>query len=301
MNKTTESVIEGNGKQPPGNGNGHSETNKHRSTGPRTVAGKRRSSRNAVKHGIFSKEILLESALGKLHKGFCKDMFIRYQPVGPNERSLVERLAYLSLSLERLQLAESAQSQLDVTLLEHDQQFKDIRELGEARKARCDRQSQEFITGLWYRRENPAIRNRCLEYLAQISAELSKDDFELDRLALLVALVYGGYPSAVMAEIKRMKLERATPSPNKDALLEGISQARAQLISEAEVEGKIGALRFELRRFSLLVPDSSHVDRLIRYGTYLSREYDRTLNRLERLQRKRLGQPSPPTLNVNVS
>jgi hypothetical protein len=301
MNKTKESVIEGNGRKPTGNGNDRSEPSKHRSTGPRTAAGKHRSSRNAVKHGIFSKEILAGSGLGKLHEAFLKDSFQLHQPVGPNERSLVERLAYLSLSLERLQMAESAQRLLDATFLENDQQFKDIRELGEARKARCNDQSEEFITGLFYRSENPAIRDRCLEYLTRITAELSKDDFELDTLSLLVALVYGGCPSAVMAEIKKRKLERTTPSPNKDAFLEETFRDYAKLMSDAEVQGKFEARRFELRRLSLLVPDSSHVDRLIRYGAYLSREFDRTLNRLERLQRMRRGQPAPPTLNVNVS
>jgi hypothetical protein len=41
--------------------------------------------------------------------------------------------------------------------------------------------------------------------------------------------------------------------------------------------------------------------RLIRYEAHLSREIDRTLNRLERLQRMRKGQPLPPQLEVKIS
>ena len=43
------------------------------------------------------------------------------------------------------------------------------------------------------------------------------------------------------------------------------------------------------------------MDRFIRYEAHLSREFDRILNRLERLQRFRHGQPALPTLNVEVS
>ena len=41
--------------------------------------------------------------------------------------------------------------------------------------------------------------------------------------------------------------------------------------------------------------------RLIRYEANLSPEIDRTVNRLERLQRIRKGQPLPPQLDVKIS
>jgi hypothetical protein len=43
------------------------------------------------------------------------------------------------------------------------------------------------------------------------------------------------------------------------------------------------------------------LDRLLRYESSLERAFDRTLNQLERLQRIRLGQPVPPTVNLNLS
>jgi hypothetical protein len=50
-----------------------------------------------------------------------------------------------------------------------------------------------------------------------------------------------------------------------------------------------------------VIPGQEASDRLIRYETHLSREIDRILNRLERLQRMRKGQPLPPQLDVNIS
>ena len=49
------------------------------------------------------------------------------------------------------------------------------------------------------------------------------------------------------------------------------------------------------------VPDAATLDRLLRYSASLERDFDRTLNQLERLQRMRKGQPVPPPLNVNVT
>jgi hypothetical protein len=49
------------------------------------------------------------------------------------------------------------------------------------------------------------------------------------------------------------------------------------------------------------VPDAMQMDRLLRYGTSLDREMDRTLKQFERLKRMRLGQPLPPPIDVNVS
>ncbi len=59
--------------------------------------------------------------------------------------------------------------------------------------------------------------------------------------------------------------------------------------------------RMKLEELRGSVPDSPHLDRLLRYEASLERAFDRTLNQLERLQRARLGQPLPPSLNVHVS
>jgi len=52
---------------------------------------------------------------------------------------------------------------------------------------------------------------------------------------------------------------------------------------------------------SLLVPKDEVLGRLLRYDAHLSREFDRTLNQLERLQRMRKGQPVLPPIKVEVS
>jgi hypothetical protein len=50
-----------------------------------------------------------------------------------------------------------------------------------------------------------------------------------------------------------------------------------------------------------IIPGPEISDRLMRYETHLSREIDRILNRLERLQRMRKGQPLPAPIGVSIS
>ena len=50
-----------------------------------------------------------------------------------------------------------------------------------------------------------------------------------------------------------------------------------------------------------IIPGPETSERLMRYETHLSRETDRTLNRLERLQRTRKGQPLSALIDVSIS
>jgi hypothetical protein len=78
------------------------------STGPRTPDGKARSSRNALKHGLLSGQILLshENAdeLDALRENLCADL----RPVGALEELLVERIVSSAWSLRRAVRAERA-------------------------------------------------------------------------------------------------------------------------------------------------------------------------------------------------
>ncbi len=78
------------------------------STGPRTTQGKARSSRNALKHGLLSSQILLEhedaNELEALREGFYADL----QPVGTLEEVLVERIIASAWLHRRALWAETA-------------------------------------------------------------------------------------------------------------------------------------------------------------------------------------------------
>jgi len=57
----------------------------------------------------------------------------------------------------------------------------------------------------------------------------------------------------------------------------------------------------EIGRQRLSIPGDSALERIQRYETSIKREMYRDIDQLECLQRRRRGEPTPPTVNVNVS
>jgi hypothetical protein len=77
-----------------------------RATGPRTPAGKKRSSRNALKHGIFSKELLLPRESEEEFLSLQEDYKRYWKPTGKPEESLVFELVVNEWRMRRHRLAE---------------------------------------------------------------------------------------------------------------------------------------------------------------------------------------------------
>ncbi len=70
--------------------------NAQKSSGPRTSEGKRRSSRNAVKHGLLARHVVLTDHANEDPREFdelLEGLMDDYQPQGMIEKMLVERLA----------------------------------------------------------------------------------------------------------------------------------------------------------------------------------------------------------------
>jgi hypothetical protein len=85
--------------------------NAKRSTGPKTATGKRRSSLNALKHGLTAQTIVVgdedPAQFEALRDGYADD----YSPATNTEQELVERLAAYSWRLRRIPLFEAAYMQ----------------------------------------------------------------------------------------------------------------------------------------------------------------------------------------------
>lgn len=78
------------------------------STGPRTTQGKVRSSRNALKHGLLSSQILLEHEDAEELKALREGLYEELQPVGTLEVVLVERIVASAWLQRRALRAETA-------------------------------------------------------------------------------------------------------------------------------------------------------------------------------------------------
>jgi hypothetical protein len=101
------------------------------STGPRTEAGKNRSRHNAIKHGIFSRDVLQSEGFGKedtkefadLLTGLLEDC----KPIGVQEEILVQRIALCLWRLKR-----SSQYEVGTMMLRYRRVQTDLKSRGES-------------------------------------------------------------------------------------------------------------------------------------------------------------------------
>jgi hypothetical protein len=168
----------------------------HRATGPRTAAGKRRSSRNAVKHGIFSKAILMDGESRRQYEALLEGFREQFQPVGAAEELLVQKLVIVSLRHRRLLIAENAEIRQRTQFMEWDQRMKDAQEMSEAmgvHNMNFEGQSPMLVrVGLVHKTENPLILERCIKLLSELRERAEKNGFDHDRDSKVMALLHGG-------------------------------------------------------------------------------------------------------------
>src|SRR6266851_4127818 len=130
--------------------NNRAETNREnarKSTGPRTEAGKQRSSLNALRHGLTGHTVVLPSDDLVAYERHCKGFFNQYQPKNPTEVQLTQTVADLSWRLNRATafdmakvFREQSQAFANLALYEHrlnvrhDKALKQLREMQEQRQ-----------------------------------------------------------------------------------------------------------------------------------------------------------------------
>jgi hypothetical protein len=93
---TTEKQIEAN------------RENALKSTGPTSTEGKLRASKNAMKHGILSKNLVVSGEKTSEYQAFRQNLIETLQPEGSMEALLVEKIACLAWRQRRAVQAESS-------------------------------------------------------------------------------------------------------------------------------------------------------------------------------------------------
>jgi hypothetical protein len=79
----------------------------NRSTGPRTAAGKQRSSMNALRHGLTAASAVLPSEDQAAYDNHRRGFFNEYQPATPTETQLTQELADTAWRLNRIPSLEA--------------------------------------------------------------------------------------------------------------------------------------------------------------------------------------------------
>ncbi|MBZ5621929.1 MAG: hypothetical protein LAQ69_24865 [Acidobacteriia bacterium] len=79
----------------------------NRSTGPRSAAGKARSSMNALKTGLYANSLIIPGEDPAHLKTLSDEYFQRYRPAAPEQRDQVDILVRSTWTLRRLATAEA--------------------------------------------------------------------------------------------------------------------------------------------------------------------------------------------------
>ena len=275
---------------------GHPPLPGRRSGGPRTAQGKRRSSQNAHKHGLYTDERFLESAaleLGEDPRQFqrlLKGLVEARRPVGALELALVEDLALLFLKKARLDKAELA---VQVSNLhQHDlERRKQMIQVGHA-----DSDASEFEVrekGLRRALDSPGKYEQVLSLLGSLLARLDNGDFGYGMQEALRAL-YGTEPTLRGAELDTLRYKLSRTKPQEESF-EPARKAMTAIVAEesAAVERQYALFLREhvegtrAARVAATAPSHAQWAAIIRQQNSLHRQMERKIRLLMELQRER--------------
>ena len=155
-----------------------------RSTGPRTPRGKKTVAKNALKHGFFSKWLLVAHPDGKEdpneYADLCAALREHYGPNSFLEELWLEKIAVWSWRLRRLIRFESGQ--IALALAEHSYDIKQSpTELGEFESAPLSSAEIDSMTDHLFLPSKEEL-DKLLRYEAMINRQLNHAIAELERL-----------------------------------------------------------------------------------------------------------------------
>lgn len=304
-----------------------------RSTGPKTARGKRAVARNAMTHGLLTRETIIAHGEGAEDpQEFIQLLSLfyeEYKPVGISEELLVQRIGACYWRLARvlrfeagetqkrlngdakvLALQEMAEVNSDISILEYQQL--DGREAREKEPSREEwfkvkqRQQSSLLThhiGIKYVRDVLVNTKAEIQEKGNLSLKSCRQLMStsgLSNRSLGAACMALTENKAEMCDSTREDKTEQTKAAERKVAIDLLDE-RLELV-EPLLDLAIKNIPVEIyaRVKSLALPDEAATDKLLRYETHLERQLYRAMDQLERLQRRRKGENVPPPLNLNL-
>jgi hypothetical protein len=260
-----------------------------RSTGPKTARGKRTVARNAIRHGLLTREVVISAGDGAENleefNNLVEKLCEYYEPVGIAEELLVQKIATCWWRKARVIRAENGEicKRLDSTKVDHYLS-------GPYHQCRPCPGSFDQATpeppgsGLWKDADTRRDNKRSAT----------------DRLVdLLACQQYYRATRKTWEELRKLQAQRES-KPASEELNETINREFEKLYLIKEYLKEWNKLESDAEARSLSLPPADATDKLLRYEAHLDRQLYRAMDQLERLQRKRGGETVPPPLNINL-
>jgi hypothetical protein len=276
-------------------------TTKSRAKGPRTAAGKRRSSRNAVRHGVFVRDTVLPTESIAGYEAFRCDIFEERDPRTASEIDDAEH--EVNVRWRRRRLARIETAQLTIAALDNSNAH------WEQRREAWDRsRSGESTGGLLRYRSNPYVAQLALDFLKLCRERIEKFGFRDGLAGGLMLKLFGvdhdGTPSMPLGYFYDQLSKRAASNPPGNAGTDGADENQKKEFLKA-LDEQIGIVErcksseeviLNIKHFTAsLAPWISCpavMDSIGRHEAHLSRE----IRHLEELWRRRREERLKPPL-----
>lgn len=275
-----------------------------KSTGPRTPQGRAVSKRNALKHGILSKQVLVqglnleesERELKALHLRFWEEL----RPEGPIEEMLVDQIVTAHWRLRRALRAESGEIALSV-------------DTGHRKRGRINPALQwakwRAFGDPMYSMQESSIGNAIIRgWLDEVRKSVEVEGALTEGAVKKLAGCFRDESNGLVRELEEFRAKMETDS------LDPAVKERQKAETLAFLDRKISPFQFGLsqcaeeeryeedaRQAAAVLPSAETLDKILRYETKLERQMYRAMAQLERVQRIRRGEAIPAPLSVDVS
>ncbi len=276
-----------------------------RFTGPRTTSGKTRSSKNALRHGIFASSLLPWESRKQFTK-LVRGLYESFGPEGELEESLVHQLAHNYLRHRRLLLAESGFIH-ESALEEQDAENRKAATAWAEGYGLIDRiglPPNRYVIErvVWTLKElrkciAQVNRDQAVEYFEQLYGR----DCLLDQP---LATSFGQWLSVTTSESDNSATDDSRAARCRQVsrqLLQQLNEEIRRLERIGRAVEQVERRRKNCEAKTRLLLSASKLERILGYEVHLDRQSERILNQLERAQRMRLGQALPPPFKVELS
>jgi len=289
------------------------------STGPKSARGKAAVKWNAMKHGLLAKEVVIRTGDGRESKVEFQTLLASLaddlQPEGVLEEMLVEKIPVCYWRLRRAVRCEVGEIRgaLDTYVL--DQAIKrveavhDILEWPSLTRKGCDKRLLMSTAGI----------ERLLKVIEDLRYDIEQRGAFCESAEKEMLQVFGGeeggfghdlffynwLASEKGQEEAKSNGENEEPLPDPDGcrkiILEMLAEKESSYRNALEVMQEHEDLRPQSRLAKYSLPGGDSSDRILRYETAIERQMYRAMNELERLQRQRRGEFTPPPVRIDLS
>jgi len=282
------------------------------STGPTTPEGKEASRCNALKHGLRAKEMIIPGQEDPAEfEAILTELYEEWEAEGHTERHLVQQIGRAEWRLSRAIRAELGEirTQMPSSTPNFNDAEKQIEEAAKLSPHTLQKILAESTLGILCLRK--AVEN-ALDELESEGTVSEETCLHLGRLfgdqrdspaTILNTLFFEEMPEGEEDDLdtdREPTADKAGPD-EKAAARKHLEMVLKDLDRRARNVHKHERTNLEIARQRLSIPQSLALERILRYETAIKREMRRDIDQLERLQRRRRGEPLPPTVNVNVS